>query len=109
MLESQEEINQDDSEQIANDVRCGASLGHWSQLSLKTVIICFVLGSGLIGFMGTTWHRFHTEAKVVTTLINLGADVHYDYEYFDGEFTENSMPPGPAWLRQRLGQNYFAR
>jgi hypothetical protein len=102
------EMNQDDLNLTPSDVG-RTTPRRWWQVSLRMVIAGFVLSSALIGFTATTWHRYKTEAAVVTRLINLGADVHYDYEYVNDEFTENSMPPGPAWLRRRLGQNFFAR
>ncbi len=37
----------------------------------------------------------------------MGGSVEYDYEYDDGNKVPNAEPPGPQWLRNLLGLDYF--
>jgi hypothetical protein len=47
-------------------------------------------------------------AKAVAVIESVGGHVEYDFRSHDGTYWPNAVPPGPAWLRRFLGENYLA-
>jgi hypothetical protein len=53
--------------------------------------------------------RFQRQAATHVQESNPSATLLYDYEVgADGRLKELSAPPGPEWLRERLGVDYFS-
>ena len=76
----------------------------WWQYSLRTF---FVLLTVFCVWLGWTVHRANEQRKVVEWVKEMGGVVRYYYEFADGHFINDAKPPGPKWLRDFLGANYF--
>jgi hypothetical protein len=49
-------------------------------------------------------HRVETQRRVVRWVAEAGGIVRYDYELDGkGQFVPDAEPPGPDWLRDRIG------
>jgi Leucine Rich repeat len=74
----------------------------WFQFSLRTLLfftlICAV-GSALVA---RRMDQKHNEREIVEAILKLGGLVEYDYQI------DRAKPPGPDWLRNVLGENYFS-
>jgi hypothetical protein len=75
----------------------------WFQFSLRTLLIFT-----LVVAMGCAWlagkaERKRRERAAVEALRKKDAWVIYD----DDLLRRNGTPPGPAWVRWLLGENYF--
>lgn len=72
--------------------------------SLLIVITIFCVSIG--------WyvHRAQSQKKGVRCILRYGGTVHYDYERFDSNQVPiaNTKPPGPKWLQNILGVDYFS-
>ena len=47
------------------------------------------------------------QKAAVASILADGGSVIYDYQYRNGTIDPHSEPPGPAWLRRLLGDDYF--
>jgi hypothetical protein len=56
-----------------------------------------------LGWLGKRIERKRDEREPVEILVKLGGTVSYDYEKLNG-----ATPPGPDWLRNLLGENFFS-
>jgi hypothetical protein len=62
--------------------------------------------------LATIWwaHRAKNQQNAVASISKMGGVVRYNYEYdAAGDFDVQAQPPGPAWLRELLGIDYFSR
>jgi Leucine rich repeat len=80
----------------------------WFQFSLRTLMI-FMLACAI----GSAWvarkiERKRKELAAVRAIIKMGGGVSYDYEFASGKLIPGGDAPGPGWLRQLLGENFFA-
>jgi hypothetical protein len=73
-------------------------------ISLRGLML-LVLVLGI--WMGWTINRAESRRKAVTALKKNGAIVLYDYESMRGIKTPTATQWVPAWLRSRLGDDYF--
>jgi hypothetical protein len=81
----------------------------WYQYSLRSLFVLTVL----VAIAGSwyAWKRQQVERQraVVKLVEELGGEVEYDYQRSSlGTFIPNAEPPGPAWLRSLLGDDFFA-
>jgi internalin A len=76
----------------------------WCTFSLRALIlVVLVIGAGL----GWRVSRAQTQRRAVAQILAAGGTVSYDYE-FNGEYPyKPGTPWGPAWLRSRIGDEYF--
>jgi hypothetical protein len=76
----------------------------WFQFSLRTTMVAVTL---LCVWLGVVCNRANRQRRAVEVLRKSGALVWYGYEF---EIDENgeSRPPGPDWLRNLIGVDYFA-
>ena len=74
----------------------------------------FSLGSMLLAVTALcVWLALHTRAvelqrKAVAGILELKGQCFYDYQLRPEGAYGNQPPPGPAWLRERLGIDHFA-
>jgi hypothetical protein len=62
----------------------------------------------LVGvFLGWRVHRAREQQRAARVVRDNGGTLHYDWEFAGGTFTPGGKPPGPAWLRRLLGDEYF--
>jgi len=76
----------------------------WFGCKRRTLLVVFVAGIGMIWF--AVWmEKARRQKAVVDEIVKRGGRVFYDWEHD----RSRSEPPGPAWLRNLLGANFFAR
>ena len=77
----------------------------WLQYSLRTF---FVLLTVACVWLGVVVHRAHEQERAVEWVRDLEEVVYYDYEIDeDGHFIVDASAPGPKWLVDLLGVDYF--
>lgn len=75
----------------------------WFQFSLRTWLLLFVVIGALLGWLAPTIHRADNQRRAVEWLQDRAeGSVRYEYEL------NHTEPPGPAWLRESVGEDYFA-
>jgi hypothetical protein len=79
----------------------------WFQFSLRTVMIFTALVAVVCGWLGSKIERKREERDAVKAIEALGGVVIYDFQWVDYEFVSDAPPPGPAWLRSLLGDEFF--
>jgi hypothetical protein len=83
-----------------------APMRRWLAFSVRGLLL-LVLALGLA--LGLLLHKAGKQRRAVAAVKQYGGFVHYDWE-FEGtgsEVDRNSRPPGPVWLRQLVGEEYF--
>ena len=58
-------------------------------------------------WLGLHVHRVRVQEQAVQQIRAHHGWVAYDYQLPNGDFDANSVSPVPAWLRQRLGDDFF--
>jgi internalin A len=79
----------------------------WLQFSLRTLFIATALFALWLGFKV---HRVRQQKAAVAALeaSDSGNSVCYDYQFDrSGKMIPNASPPGPAWFRRLVGEDYF--
>ena len=76
----------------------------WFQFSLRTLLIFTAIAAVAVGWLGKRMEQKRNEREAMEALVKLGCYVEYDYEMED----PNAKPPGPDWLRDVLGENFFS-
>jgi hypothetical protein len=81
----------------------------WYQFNLRTLLLFFLFCACLCSWFAVKLQQAQQQRVTVEALIKLGARVFYDYEdmLHGGEF--DGPLPGPAWLRNQLGIDFFSR
>src|SRR5438309_753827 len=80
----------------------------WFQFSLRSLLIFTVICAVGSTWLGKRIERKRIERQVVDAIVKLGGGVHYDCGFDpSGRLIQDSEPPGPWWLRQLLGENFF--
>ena len=75
------------------------------QFSLRTMLVLLTVFCMWLGWIA---HRANEQRKAVAWVRETGGLVYYDYEIDeDGMYRRDPKPPGPKWLRQFLGADYF--
>lgn len=64
-------------------------------------VTAFAIGLGL------HVHRTRVQEKAVQRILAHHGWVAYDYQLTDGKFDAKSVSPVPAWLREKLGDDFF--
>jgi hypothetical protein len=80
----------------------------WFRFSLRTMLVAITL---FCIWLGVTAYRANRQRKAVETIRSYRAYVRYDYELADNGWEvrrDNPLPPGPVWLRDLIGIDYFA-
>ena len=80
-------------------------------LSLRATMLLVLL---LAVPMAWKVNRARAQRRAVAEILRVGGKVYYDYQYsgdvrqYSGaDFNLRGKPSGPAWLRSRLGDEYF--
>jgi hypothetical protein len=84
----------------------------WYQYRLRTLLIAMTL---LAAWMAYVSHHARQQKLAVEKIRALGGTVQYDYQkdkiQLGGEeysrYDPQAMPPGPEWLRNFIGNDYF--
>jgi hypothetical protein len=61
-------------------------------------------------FLGLYANSARKQSRGVAWVLSQGGHVSYAYELplADGSYPMNALPPGPDWLRRKLGMDYFS-
>jgi hypothetical protein len=71
-------------------------------------LLTFLVSLGMSWF-ATRMQRARQQKAAVEEIERLGGDVEYDYAVDQsGNPISGAVPPGPAWLRNLLGNDFFA-
>src|SRR5262245_49243254 len=90
-----------------------AQMKKWFRFSLRTML---VLIAALCIWLGFQVNAAHRQREAVAAILNAGGRVYYDYQLppvplvaGDSKYKCDlrRTPPGPNWLRQSLGDDYF--
>jgi len=81
----------------------------WYQYSLRTLLIFVTLAGCGFGWLGIKVREARQQQADVAAIAKVGY-VQYDYQ-FDSQGNEmpDAKPPGPAWLHELLGDDFFCR
>jgi len=81
----------------------------WYQYSLRSLLIVMVLLCFLFAWVGTKMRQAEKQKEVVAWVKKNEGDVTYDFELdANGEYIPNAKPPGPDWLHEWIGIDYFS-
>jgi hypothetical protein len=80
----------------------------WFQYSLRSLMLAMFLASLAMSWVAVGMRRARQQKKVVEDIRGLGGDIRYDYEFdHSGHLLPRASPPGPAWLRNLVGEDLF--
>ena len=74
----------------------------WYQFSLRSLLIFVTLWAIPCSWLGVKMKQAREQKAAVEWILGAKGFVKYDYE------TQGATPPGPAWLRRLLGDDFFA-
>ena len=74
------------------------------QYSIRSLLVLMVVVAVACGWLATAKKRATAQRAAVEAIEQAGGGVSYDYE---GDGSEPVELPGPAWLRELLGDNLF--
>src|SRR5215475_8806822 len=74
----------------------------WFRYSLRTLLVFVTLASAGFGWLGYKVRQAKRQQDTILAIMKLGGTVIYDYEY------EGAPLPGPKWLRDLIGVDFFA-
>ncbi len=75
----------------------------WFQFSLRSLLVFTVICAIPFAWLGYKIQQKRAEESAAAQIVKSGGTVQYDFEAIIG-----AQPPGPAWLRVLLGQNFFS-
>jgi hypothetical protein len=73
------------------------------QFSLRTLLVVMLVVCVTLGWKVD---KVRKQRRAVAWVQESGGDVSYDYEWDNGR-VPNPQPPGPKWLRELLGIDFF--
>ena len=79
----------------------------WFQYSLRTLLLLVLLACIGTSYTAVRIDRAKQEREASEAIERVGGLVQYDYQPAQGPF-QVQPPPGPAWARKLLGENFFA-
>jgi hypothetical protein len=81
----------------------------WYQFSMKTLMLFVLMASFLMSWVAVKARRIREQRAAVAMVRAMGGAILYDYQLRDYDDDKGPPPPpGPAWLRELLGQDIFA-
>jgi hypothetical protein len=80
----------------------------WYQFSLRTLFVITLIVAIPSMLIGRKVEQKRQQLAAVEAIRRLGGYAVFDWEFDDYTGEMHSQPPGPSWLREFLGENYFA-
>jgi hypothetical protein len=84
----------------------------WYQYSLRSLFVLTVLVAIAGSWFAVKRQQVERQREAVKAIRELGGWEEYDYQHPQPDPlilpTKNAQPPGPAWLRSWLGDDFFA-
>ena len=78
----------------------------WFRFSLKMFVVVLTV---FCVWLGLLVHRVNKQKEAVQWVKDQGGAVFYDFEWnVEGGQIDDPQPPGPDWLRELIGVDYFA-
>src|SRR6185295_9519114 len=82
---------------------------HRFRFSLRTLLVLVTIACVGFGWLGMKMRQAERQRQAIEAIQALGGAVFYDYERdFNEIFNPSPTPPGPEWIRDFLGDNFFA-
>jgi hypothetical protein len=78
----------------------------WFQYSLRTLLIVVTLCAVSCSWLAVKLRQARRQRETVAAIEKLGGSVRYD-EWFGLEGDQSNRSPGPAWLHDWLGDDFF--
>ena len=75
----------------------------WYQYSLRSLLIVMFLFCILFAWGGYKIRQAEKQKGIVALVKESGNDVYYNYQLIP-----DAVPPGPDWLRNLIGIDYFS-
>jgi hypothetical protein len=80
----------------------------WYQYSLRSLLVLMVLVASLGSWFAVKRQQLEKQRAAVKAIGEMGGEVEYDYQLDgSGRLNLDAEPPGPAWLRNLLGDDFF--
>jgi len=78
----------------------------WYQYSLRSLLLVITF---LCIWLAYISNEARKQKAAVAWVEEMGGEVGYDYEYYmNGSDDQQNSPPGPDWLREWIGIDYFS-
>ena len=78
----------------------------WFSFSIKVLLLLLTV---LSVWLGVQVERVHRQRALKAAILKAGGQLQYDYETDRVNSRARGTPPGPEWLRNLVGVDYFAR
>jgi len=80
----------------------------WYQYSLRSLLIFMLVSGFFFAWLGEKVYKAREQRAAVAWVEEKGGGVFYVYEFdAEGNLNMNAQPPGPEWLREWIGIEYF--
>jgi hypothetical protein len=77
------------------------------RFSLATLLLLMTV---FAVWLGSASYQAQEQARAVIALSKAGAEINYDYQRTSlASYSYKTKPPGPQWLREAIGEDYFRR
>jgi hypothetical protein len=80
----------------------------WFHYSLRTLLLFVAIASAGFGWLGMKVRAKQREREAVKAIDNSAGYFAYGYQLDAGRNRVAPVPPGPAWLRKLVGDDFFA-
>ena len=99
---------QPENEKIEKETKSDKHKLSWYQYSLRSLLIVMFLFCILFAWGGYKIRQAEKQKEAVAWVEKMGGSVVYDYQYDEkGNWNPMTQPPGPDWLREWIGVDYF--
>src|SRR4051812_27155179 len=77
------------------------------RLSVRALMLLVLICGAGMGWFAWKTRRVNAQRMSVTAIRQWNGVAAYDYQWSDGREIPFARPTGPAWLRRRLGDQFF--
>ena len=82
----------------------------WYQYSLRTLVLVMLSASIGMSWVAVKLQKARRQQEAVREIKKLGGWFSYDYQVdASGQTIDDAQPPGPAWIRNLLGENVLGK
>jgi hypothetical protein len=82
----------------------------WYQYSLRSLFLVMILACIGMSWFGVKIREARRQKEAVEAIKKLGGAIAYDYQVdASGHELQGAKPPGPAWIRSLLGEDFFGQ
>ena len=93
-----------------NDSQPSKSKRRWYRFSLRTLLVVILLLCVLLGWFALKMRQAERQRRAVEAIRKAGGTVLYDYQFHEESGTSTGVreSPVPTWLRELMGEDFFA-